>query len=277
MSKVRPRLEAFAAQMFATLPRRDQRATGELYVRGLMLDGQRKSMQPMGERLGVDHQRLRQFVSSSTWKHTGVRQRLASWAQNAVTPEAHVIDDVGFPKDGKDSPGVARMYCGALGKTGICQVGVSVHLVTDHASSAVNWRLFLPECWDDTTIEDPAVAAEADRRRQRCAIPDEVRHREKWRLALDMLDENRGWGLPDRPVVTDAGYGDVTAFRLGLTERGLDYVVAVKAATSAHPGDTVPEQPTYSGRGRPPRRVTPRTRRTCAPWHWPPGEGRCVR
>jgi SRSO17 transposase len=167
----------------------------------------------------VDHQQLQQFVSSSTWDHTGVRRRLASWAQDAIAPQAHVIDDVGFPQDGQDSPGVARMYCGALGKTGICQVGVSVHLAGDHASSATNWRLFLPESWDDTMIEDPAVAAEVCRRRQRCAIPDAVRHREKWRLALDMLDENATWGLPDLPVIADAGYGDVAALRLGLAER----------------------------------------------------------
>jgi SRSO17 transposase len=253
MAEIRPRLEAFAAGMFAGFARADQRAKGELYVRGLMLDGQRKSMQPMAERLGVNHQALQQFVSSSTWEHTEVRRRLATLAQDLVDPVAHVIDDVGFPKDGKDSPGVARMYCGALGKTGICQVGVSVHLVDDHASSAVDWRLFLPESWDDTTITDPAAAAEAERRRQRSAIPDTVRHREKWRLALDMLDEVTGdWGLPHRPVVADAGYGDTTAFRLGLTERGLDYVVAVKPTTSAHPGDAVPEQPAYSGHGRPP-------------------------
>jgi SRSO17 transposase len=253
MAEIRPRLEAFAAEMFAGFARADQRAKGELYVRGLMLDGQRKSMQPMAERLGVDHQALQQFISSSTWEHTEVRRRLATLAQDLVDPVAHVIDDVGFPKDGKDSPGVARMYCGALGKTGICQVGVSVHLVDDQASSAVDWRLFLPESWDDTTITDQAAAAEAKRRRARCAIPDTVRHREKWRLALDMLDEVTGeWGLPERPVVADAGYGDTTAFRQGLTDRGLDYVVAVKPTTSAHPGDAVPEQPAYSGRGRPP-------------------------
>jgi SRSO17 transposase len=201
----------------------------------------------------VDHQQLQQFVTTSTWDHTEVRHRLATLAQDLVDPVAHVIDDVGFPKDGKDSPGVARMYCGALGKIGICQVGVSVHLVDDHASSAVDWRLFLPESWDDTTITDPTAAAEAARRRRRSAIPEQVRHREKWRLALDMLDEVTGdWTLPKRPVVADAGYGDITAFRLGLTERGLDYVVAVKPTASAHPGDTAPEQPAYSGRGRPP-------------------------
>jgi hypothetical protein len=104
MGKVRPRLDAFAAEMFAELPRSDQRAKGELYVRGLMLDGQRKSMQPMAERLGVDHQQLQQFVSSSTWDHTQVRARLARWAQDVVEPDAHVIDDVGFAKDGLDCP-----------------------------------------------------------------------------------------------------------------------------------------------------------------------------
>ena len=252
MNKVRSRLEAFAAEMLAGLPRSDQRAKGELYLRGLMLDGQRKSMQPMAERLGVDHQQLQQFVSSSTWDHTEVRSRLATWAQDAVAPEAHVIDDVGFPEDGLDSPGVARMYCGELGKTGNCQVGVSVHLVTDHASAAVDWRLFLPTSWDPATITDPAVAREVTRRRQRCKIGDDVSHQEKWRLALEMLDEIGGWGLPDRPVVSDAGYGDVTAFRLGLDERGRTYVVAVKPTTSAYPADAAPELVAYSGRGRRP-------------------------
>jgi SRSO17 transposase len=169
-----------------------------------------------------------------------------------------VIDDVGFAKDGLDSPGVARMYSGTLGKTGNCQIGVSVHLVTDRASAAVDWRLFVPESWDDRLTNDPVTAEEVRRRRARCKLGPQVRHREKWRLALDMLDEITGaWGLPDRPVVADAGYGDTTAFRLGLTERGLGYVVAVKPATSAHPGDAVPTQPPYQGRGRPP---TPRYR-----------------
>jgi SRSO17 transposase len=252
INRIRPRLEAFADEMFTSLPRRDQRAKGELYLRGLMLDGQRKSMQPMGERLGVDHQQLQQFVSSSTWDHTTVRQRLATWAQEVIEPEAHVIDDVGFPKDGKDSPGVARQYCGTLGKTGNCQVAVSLHVVTDRASAAVDWRLFLPESWDPEAVTDPAVAREVTRRRARCKIPETEAHREKWRLALDMLDVTRSWGLPPRPVVADAGYGDTTAFRQGLTDRGLSYVVAVKHTTSAYPADLVPETVAYSGRGRPP-------------------------
>jgi SRSO17 transposase len=254
MGEVRPRLEAFAAEMLGSLKRRDQRAKGELYVRGLMLDGKRKSMQPMAARLGVDHQQLQQFVSSSTWDYTEVRRRVARWAAAHIAPEAYAIDDVGFPKDGYDSPGVARMYCGALGKRGNCQIGVSANLVSDRASAAVNWRLFVPESWDDAKNNGDALLAEAIRRRRaQAGIPDQVRHRERWRLALEMLDQVRGeWELPDLPVVADAGYGDATGFREGLTERGLVYAVAVKGSTTCHPGDAVPERPAYSGQGRPP-------------------------
>jgi SRSO17 transposase len=269
MDQVRPRLEAFAGEMLGGLARSDQRAKGELYLRGLMLDGKRKSMQPMAERLGVEHQQLQQFVTSSTWDHVDVRRRVAQWSEKAIDPDAFAIDDVGFPKDGSDSPGVARMYCGALGKVGNCQIGVSVHAVTDSASAALNWRLFLPKSWDDTTIVDPGTdadevteadataAAQIRRRRERCKIPDRVRHREKWRLALDALDqildapEVGGWGLTRRPVVADGGYGDITEFRLGLTERGLPYAVAVKPTTSAYPAEAVPTAPPYTGRGRP--------------------------
>src|SRR5437763_4304595 len=144
MAQVRPRLVAFAAEMLGELPRSDQRATGELYLRGLMLDGKRKSMQPMAERLGVDHQQLQQFVTSSTWDYTTVRANGARWAVEAIGPAAYVIDDSGFPKDGTASPCVARQYSGTLGKTGNCQIGVSVQMVTDTASLAANWRLFCP-------------------------------------------------------------------------------------------------------------------------------------
>src|SRR5215213_10907130 len=210
MDQVRPRLEAFAAEMLGGLARSDQRAKGELYLRGLMIDGKRKSIQPMAARLGVDHQQLQQFIASSTWDYVEVRKRVAQWAEGFINPEAYVIDDSGFPKNGSDSPGVARMYSGALGKVGNCQIGVSVHTVTDWASAAINWRLFLPQSWDETTTADAEAVADIVRRRSRCKIPDSVRHREKWRLALDMLDEilgepkpaaaaTGGWDLPKRP------------------------------------------------------------------------------
>ncbi|MFE7979883.1 transposase [Streptomyces shenzhenensis] len=157
MDEVRPRLEAFAVEMLGSLARRDQRAKGELYVRGLMLDGKRKSIQPMAERLGVDHQQLQQFISSSTWDYVEVRGC-------PVGGRAHRSGGVcdrqhRFPQGRYDSPGVARMYCGALGKRGNCQIGVSVNLVSDHALAVVNWRLFIPHSWDDGTAEDDRLLA----------------------------------------------------------------------------------------------------------------------
>src|SRR4051794_1720503 len=149
LAGLRPRLVEFTAQMLDGAVRRsDQRAKGELYVRGLLTDGQRKSMQPMAERLGVDHQQLQQFITSSTWDFTGVRRRLAARICEVVAPVAWVIDDTGFPKCGTSSPGVARQYSGTLGKVASCQIGVSVHAVTDHASAVLDWRLFIPQSWD---------------------------------------------------------------------------------------------------------------------------------
>jgi SRSO17 transposase len=240
------------------LPRKDQRAKGELYLRGLLTDGRRKSMQPMAERLGVDHQGLQQFITSSTWDYRTVRANVARWAVDAIDPDAYVIDDSGFPKDGTASPCVARQYSGTLGKTGNCQIGVSVQMVTDTASAAVDWRLFCPASWDDTTISDPQRAAAVRARRAQARMPDDVRHREKWRLALDMLDEMLDeWGLPPLPVIADSGYGDCTLFRLGLAERGLRYVVEVDPTATAHPVDATPVTPPYTGRGRPPRPAYP--------------------
>jgi SRSO17 transposase len=126
IAEVRPRLAEFAAGMLGGLARSDQRAAGELYVRGLLTDGRRKSMQPMAERLGTDHQRLQQFITSSTWDYAAVRRNVARWFASSQPVEALVVDDTGFPKDGKSSPCVARQYSGTLGKIGNCQVGVSV-------------------------------------------------------------------------------------------------------------------------------------------------------
>ena len=269
IAQVRPLLLEFAERMLASaLPRKDQRAKGELYLRGLLTDGQRKSMQPMAERLGVDHQGLQQFITSSTWDYETVRANVARWGTEAISPDAYVVDDTGFAKDGKASPLVARMYSGTLGKTANCQIGVSVQLVTDAASLAANWRLYCPTSWDDTTIDDPDQAAQIRVRRSRSGVPDEVRHREKWRLALDMLDQmNNDWGLPQRTVSADAGYGDATGFRLGLEGRGYSYVVAVKETTSAYAVDVVPALVASSGRGRPPKpryRVDPSNLRDIA-------------
>ncbi len=263
IAEVRPRLVDFTAEMLGGLARKDQRAAGELYVRGLLTGGQRKSMEPMAARLGIDHQRLQQFITSSTWDYVAVRRNVARWFAASFPVEALVIDDTGFPKDGTASPCVARQYSGTLGKTANCQVGVSVHLVNEHASCAADWRLFCPASWDDDAAADEVAAAAIRRRRQRAGIPDDVRHTEKWRLALEMIDEMTGpggWGVLEqitaaghaRPVaVADAGYGDNTTFRLELGNRHWQYVLAVKGTTSAYPADARPV--TRTGRGGPGR------------------------
>jgi SRSO17 transposase len=242
IEQLRGELDAFVAEVFASVPRRDQRAKSDCYLRGLMLDGRRKSIQPMAERLpGGDMQALQQFVSQSTWDHTPVLRTIATKMTAVVAPQVWVIDDVSFPKDGKMSAGVARQWCGALGKQANCQVAVSLHAACDTASVPISWRLFLPQEWDDDAG-----------RRSRAGIPDEVGHREKWRLALDLIDEAIGWGLVPQVIVADAGYGQITAFRHGLAERGLDFIVAVRSDESAHPYDAVPATPVWSGTGRKP-------------------------
>ncbi|MFF6844916.1 IS701 family transposase [Streptomyces tanashiensis] len=240
LAAVRGRLEEFAAEVFAPLVRRDQRAKGALYLRGLLLDGRRKSMQPMAERLGVDHQQLQQFMTTSTWQVRDVRARLAWRAAAVVRPQVWVVDDTGFPKDGHSSPGVARQYSGTLGKVGNCQIGVSVHAASEEASCPLSWRLFLPVAWDDP---------DAQARRRACRIPDDECHRPKWQLALDMLDELAGSGLRPAVLVADTGYGANADFRHGLDERGLAWVLQAKGEMTAHGQDAVPHQPEYGGLG----------------------------
>jgi SRSO17 transposase len=242
LAEARAALIEFAEQMYAPLARCDQRAKAEQYVRGLLLEGRRKSIQPMAARLvDGDEQGLQQFITDSPWDDAPVRRRLARRMSAEIEPDGWVIDDTGLPKDGRFSPGVARQYCGALGKTANCQVLVSVNAVTDRASCPLGWRLFLPQEWDAD-----------DARRARAKIPDDVRHREKWRLALDIVDELLEWGLEPQVVQADGGYGDITAFRVGLEQRELEYVVQVKGITSAQPAEAVPVCPAYRGHGRPP-------------------------
>jgi SRSO17 transposase len=252
IDEVQGLLDAFVQDVFGSLPRKDQRAKGGLYLQGLMLEGRRKSMQPMGERLGVDYQQLQQFVSSSPWPVEPVRRALVRRAVQAIAPEAWVIDDTGFKKDGPASPGVARQYSGTLGKVGNVQIGVTVHAVSDAASCPLDWRLFLPESWDDTCADTNEQAEQIVARRRRAGIPDTVRHRPKWEQSLEMIDELIAWGYTPPLIVADAGYGEVSPFRTALAERGIDYVVAVKAATSVYPADAPYGVAQYSGRGRPP-------------------------
>jgi SRSO17 transposase len=244
LAAVRGRLEAFTADVLESLPRKDQRARGECYLRGLLLDGRRKSIEPMAARLGgqVHYQALHHFVAVSPWDWRGVRRRLAERLVGALAPTAWAVDDTGFPKDGTHSVGVQRQYSGTLGKTANCQLGVSVNAVTEQASCPLDWRLFLPESWQDDTT-----------RRVACQVPEDVGHRPKWQLALDMLDELGAWDLVPPVLVADAGYGEVGEFRGGLDDRQIPYVVQVKADTSAYPEQLRPTTAPYAGRGRRPQ------------------------
>jgi len=239
----RAALIEFAAEMYRPLVRCDQRAKGEQYVRGLLLEGRRKSIQPMAARLpDGDEEGLQNFITDSPWDDEPVRRRLARRMTAEIEPEGWIVDDTGLPKDGRFSPGVAHQYCGALGKTANCQVLVSVNAASDRASCPLGWRLFLPPSWDQD-----------QERRGRARIPKELRHVPKWQLALEIIDQLLEWGLERRVVQADGGYGDITAFRVGLQERELEYVVQVKGGqTSAQPADAMPVAPAYHGRGRPP-------------------------
>src|SRR5215204_7339768 len=201
-AEVIERLYAYALEYRPLFPRSDQFKQGRVYLHGLLLDGERKSIEPLSRRVpGGNEQNLQQFINQSPWDPTPIltayRARMA--ATFACTDGVVVIDDTGFPKQGKQSVGVARQYSGTLGKTANCQVATSLHEVCTEGAAVLNWRLYLPESW----ANEPQRLADA-------GVPKEVKFRKKWELALEMIDQARGWELTDRIIVADAGYGDVT-------------------------------------------------------------------
>jgi len=133
-----------------------------------------------------------------------------------------------------------------LGKVGNCQIGVSINACTDEASCPVDWRLFIPKEWDEDTDFNQD-------RRTKAKLPEDVHHTEKWRQALEMIDELIGWGLEPPAILGDGAYGDITEFRTGLEDRGLRYVLDVKGGTSAYSVDVQRERTEWKGNGRPPK------------------------
>ena len=213
LARCRKRLEQFLVDLLEPVGRSERRHWGAVYVRGLLLDGERKSVEPMAKRLpDGNEQAMQQFVGQSPWEWQSVWERLARRMVKELEPDAvWVIDDTGFPKQGGHSVGVERQYSGTLGKTANCQVAVSLHEVCTEGAAVLSWRLYLPESW----ANDPQRRAEA-------GIPKEVKFRKKWELALEMIDQARSrWELAPRIVVADAGYGDVTSFREELETRKL--------------------------------------------------------
>ncbi len=233
------------ADIVLSMGRKERGQHAGEYVRGLLMDGERKSIEPMADRLpDGDVQALQQFVNQSPWSTQEVRASLARKVEKEFVPEAYwVIDEVSFPKQGEHSVGVARQYCGALGKTANCQVAVTLDLGTEQSSTPLDWALYLPEKW----INDPV-------RRKKAGVPEEVTFKTKPELAMDLIDEVKGWGLQVRPVLADSLYGDVFEFRQGLRNRKADYIVQVSGGLTAWTENPHPAEPPMKGGGKVPRK-----------------------
>ena len=233
----------------------DGRRVGPLtsYCTGLLMPADRKSVEPMAamtapERTAAQHQSMLHFVGQGDWSDDAVLQQVrarvvpAISAHGAVT--AWIVDDTGFPKKGKHSVGVARQYCGQLGKQDNCQVAVSLSIANDHASLPVAYRMYLPESW----ANDAA-------RREKVGVPEDVTFKTKPQIALDQIKWACETGLPRGVVLADAGYGVEAKFRSGITALGLRYVAGVKSTTTVWaPSASALPPPAYSGRGRRPFR-----------------------
>lgn len=201
--------------------RQSQKDNCQRYLRGLLSDAPRKSLQPMVEAMDstASYQSLHHFLTTVAWDDSKVWRQLRLLAPSE--PGVLIVDDTGFPKQGRDSVGVARQYSGTLGKVGNCQLAVSSVFTTKKLCWPAGFDLYLPHEWA------------ADRvRRERVEVPRAVRFREKWKIALAQVDRARRDGMLIDAVAGDAGYGDIFAFRKGLQDRRLSYVLAVGRRTT---------------------------------------------
>ena len=249
-SVVADRLEAFGEAVLAGAMNRPVRVVnGARYLRGLIEQGPRKSLEPMVERLGgdVDYQSLQQFLADSPWDPAVVVRGVAERVVPAIDVEAWVLDDTGFPKDGKRSPGVKRQYSGTLGKIGNCQIGVSVHAVGSKGTVPLGWALYLPEDW----CNDPE-------RRRKAKIPAEVEFKTKPELGVELIERAAGWEIAPAPVLGDCAYGDKTELRARLDAAGREYVLAVSPDTTVFAPDTIFEVPEPRERGSGRQKTRPR-------------------
>jgi len=245
------RFRDYVEQLAGALGHADRREPMRAYLTGLCLPGERKSIEPMAARVDprhvrARHQSMHHFVANAPWEAAAMLRVARDWVLEPMARHgpvaAWIVDDTAFPKKGQHSVGVARQYCGVLGKQDNCQVAVSVSVANEAVSVPVAYRLYLPESWA------------RDRRRRRAAgVPEDVEFQPKWQIALAQIRALHAEGVPPAPVLADAGYGDTTDFREALTAAGLLYAVGVKGETTVwRPGQApVPPKPRRGGRGRP--------------------------
>jgi SRSO17 transposase len=240
----------FVDEVVSGMPLARQRANAGLYVRGLIEQGNRKSLQPTLFRLeetAARYESMQQFLADSPWDPVEVVRSCAVRLTPEIGVEAWVLDDTGFPKQGKRSPGVQRQYSGTLGKVGNCQIGVSLHAVGKYGTAPLGWALYLPEAWCD----DPE-------RRARAKIPERVVFKTKPELGVGLVEQASGWSVPAGPVLGDQAYGDNTPLRERLHDAGREYVLAVNGVTKVFGAETVFAVPDATAAiGRPKSRPRP--------------------
>ena len=224
------------------------------YCIGLLMPCERKSVEPMAAvtapaRTAAQHQSLLHFVGQAAWSDdkvlAKVRQMVLPEMERHGPIEAWILDDTGFPKKGKHSVGVARQYCGELGKQDNCQAAVSLSIANRHASLPVRYQLYLPQDW----ANDRA-------RRRKAGVPEDIVFKTKPEIALGQLRWACEAGLPHGVVLMDAGYGNHTSLRTDIGALGLSYVAGIESSTSVWPPDIEPlPAKRWSGQGRPPTRI----------------------
>jgi SRSO17 transposase len=245
-----PGIDDYLAPYAPYFRRLEGRELAHCYVVGLMMEGERKSVEPMSERVQASERGMQRLLTEVKWDYEGVLQayRRQMLAETSDPQGILLVDDTSFPKKGRHSVCVSRQYCGALGKVANCQVGVSLTYVGQEVSWPYAMDLFVPPSWDH--LEDPQCVL----MREKTRMPPGARHREKWQMALDQIELARQAGVPHRAVAADAWYGHVPKFRQKLSERGEWYVVGVYANTEvflAPPVFKVPKKDPKGG--RPPR------------------------
>ena len=245
--------EGYLAHLCEALGHVDRNISLKDYCRGLMLPIQRKSIEPLAAHtdplhVAAKHQSLHHFVAKSDWSDAAVLSRVRDWVLPVLGVDSGcywIIDDTGFPKKGKHSVGVARQYCGQLGKQDNCQVAVSLSLASEQGSLPIAYQLYLPKDW----ACDPV-------RRKAAGVPEDIEFATKPDIALAQMRCAIATGVPVGVVLADAGYGDETAFRDGITELGMRYAVGIRPATTVWAPGTAPLPPKpWSGRGIRPTRL----------------------